>query len=120
MTNLDEYLEIRDAIIRPALEELKEEYEAQGYQCHIATQRPQTVRSRAIISQRGSSPGRTPAGAISFSRRRPDNVKGTVSIFLSDGGWVIFNKLNVLYSSRLHLDEITTDRVKEKIREALG
>jgi hypothetical protein len=86
------------------LEELKEEYEAQGYQCRIGTQKPQR---------------RTMPRAISFSITDPNNILGTVSIFLSDGGWVIFNKLNVLYSSRLHLDEITPDRVKEKIREAL-
>ncbi len=111
MTKLDEYLEIRDTIIQPAMKKLKEEYEAQGYQCHIGTEKPQR---------------RAMPRTISFSRRDLNNVlgtvnvKGTVSIFLSDGGWVIFNKLNVLYSSRLHLDEITTDRVKEKIRAALG
>ncbi len=100
MSQLDKYLEIRDTIIRPALEELKEEYESLGYYCHIATQRPQRV--------------------ISFSREVSDFVQDTVSIFLSNCGWVIFSRLNVLYSSRLGLDEITPERVKEKIREALG
>ena len=98
MTKLAEYLEIRDKIIRPALEELKKEYKSLGYHCYISTQKSQ--------------------GAISFSRGRARYLKDTVSIFLGDGGWVIFNKFDVLYSSRLHLDEITRAEVKKKIREA--
>ncbi|HEX3035816.1 MAG TPA: hypothetical protein VHT73_11940 [Thermodesulfobacteriota bacterium] len=98
-TKFAKYREIRDNIIRPALKELKKEYESQGYHCHIHTQETQ--------------------GAISFSRGLSNYDEDPVSIFLSDGGWVIFSKLTALYSSRLKLDEITPDRVKGKIREAL-
>lgn len=99
MTKLAEYLKIRDNIIRPALKELKKEYESQGYHCHINTQETQ--------------------GAISFGRGQSYYTRDMVSIFLSKGGGsVIFTKLDVLYSSRLELDEITPDRVKGKIREA--
>ena len=107
MSRLNDYVDIRDNMIRLALEELTKEYEAQGYKCSIGSQGPPPARSSAI-------------GPISFSRKKPKDVTNTVSIYSSGSDWVIFNKLDAVYSVSVLLDDITPNRVKEEVRKALG
>ena len=84
MAKLAEYLDIRDHIIRPALEELKKEYEVLDYQCSIGSQGPPPARRSAI-------------GPISTIKKTNDYTR-TASIYSSGGDWVIFNKLDAVYS----------------------
>ncbi len=126
MTNLDKYLEIRDKVIRPALEELIDEYEADDYECSIGTEKPPSMSSGVKVRRRGSKPGRIAFeaislyGAISFTRTDTDDNTKTVSIFSSDGNLVIFMKLPTGSRKRIHLDELTPERVKEEVRKILG
>ncbi len=119
MSKLSEYLDIKNRIIRPALEKLKKEYDAQGYRCSIGSQGHPVGRSSARDSGRDSSSVRSAIGPISLSRRQGSNVPDTVSIYFTGSDAVIIRALDVLDYESVLLDDITLDRVKEEVRKVL-
>jgi hypothetical protein len=61
---------------------------------------------------------RSVIGPVSFSRKQPNNVTHTVSIYTWGGNSVIFHRLNAISSKSVLLDDIIPDRVKEEVRRA--
>jgi hypothetical protein len=107
------WYKLRETVVRPVMEKLKNEYEAQGHESSIGTEKPPDVSSKAIRSQRELSATRRTFGAISL--RRNHHV---VSIFLTDSGDVVLKKLKAVHSQSFKLNEISPDLIEESIREA--
>ena len=116
MNGHQKYLELRETAIRPAMEKLKAEYEAQDYKCSIGEIKPPDITNG---SRKGTVVVRSTFGALSLTRKQIVNdIEHTVSIFLSDGGSVDLIKMGVRYHRSFKFDEITPELIEKEIREA--
>ncbi len=116
MSDMERYLELREKIIRPAMEKLKAEYEAQGYICSIGAIKRKDETSE---SHQGTKVIRSTCEGISLSRTQVStNNKQTVSVSLSDGGSVLLGNVAVMGYRHFKLDEVTSELIEKAIGEA--
>ena len=120
MTNKDEYMELREKIIRPIMEKLKYEYELQGYKFSISIIKPPNTSKRATRIHRGVSVFGSTFGGIYLSKRLSDKISQTISVYLSDAGSVVVKRLNALSFNSLNLDKITSELIEKEIRKVFG